>query len=97
MQGVDVMLIGTDNHPFAMNYMTTQFIDSLISENLLDQCKAMILRVTTVKEGDRFLSKSTKPLALDAILAKSGLNKASHLQSKLCKLKNTPAEKQTFS
>ena len=85
MQGVDVMLLITEDHPYALDFMTLQFYQSLLSENLLDQCKAVVLRIAHMKKNDPFLGKNSKPATVETILATSGLDKASHLKSKLRK------------
>lgn len=83
MQGVDVMLMMSSSHPFALDYMTLEFYECLIGDNLLDQCKAVVLRIASAKGDDPFL-KGSKPLTANDILTKSGLSKASNLQKKLC-------------
>jgi hypothetical protein len=84
MQGVDVMLMMSSSNPFALDYMTLEFYECLIGDNLLDQCKAVVLRIVSGKV-DPLFQRNTKPLTADDILTKSGLSKASNLQKKLCK------------
>ena len=83
MQGVDVMLMMSSTNPFTLDYMTLEFYECLIGDNLLDQCKAVVLRIVSGKV-DPLFQRNTKPLTADDILAKSGLSKASNLQKKLC-------------
>ena len=87
MQGVDVMLMLTSNHAFALDYMTMEFYECLVGNSLLDQCKAVVLRIADRKKDDPLFQVNTKPLTADAVLDKSGLNKASNLQHKLCENK----------
>ena len=83
MQGVDVMLMMSSTNPFTLDYMTLEFYECLIGDNLLDQCKAVVLRIVSAKL-DPLFPMNTKPLTAEDILTKSGLSKASNLQKKLC-------------
>ena len=84
MQGVDVMLIMSSTHAFSLDYMTLEFYEALIGDNLLDKCKAVVLKVFSGK-ADPIFGRNSKPLTVEDILTKSGLSKASTLQNKLCK------------
>lgn len=86
MQGVDVMVMMLTDTPWGIfNYMAQGFYDHLIGDNLLEQCKAVVVRIVPWKTGDHHLQRSYKPIPVEEILTNSGLDKASTIKEKLCK------------
>ena len=86
MQGVDVLVVTTLNGPWSFDFLAKEFVQCLISDKLLDQCKAVVVRISTWKTDQTWFHKSSvKPLTADAILTESGLNEAKSIQNKLCK------------
>jgi hypothetical protein len=80
MQDVDIMVALTSANPYAIDFMTVQFYQCLVEENLLDKCRAVVLRISHWK-GER----GFKPITADEVLTKCGLSKdkAPKLQEKL--------------
>ena len=86
MQGVNIMLMMTSTEPYHLDYLAKEFYECLIQDNLLDQCKAVVLRITHMKLAENIYGKNApKPLTTDAVLTGCGLDKASNLKQKLCK------------
>ena len=82
MLGVDVMLMVTSTQPFSLDYSIMEIYECLIEDDLLDGCKAVVLRI--VKENNPIFPNA-KPLTANDILTKSGLSKASKvIKEKLC-------------
>ena len=88
MQGVDVLVVTTLNGPWSVDFLAKEFFQCLVGEKLLDQCKAVVVRISAWKTDNTWLHRSSiKPLTADAILSESGLNAAKTIQDKLCKQK----------
>ena len=85
MQGVDIMLTVFSTQPWMIDFVAQEFFQCLISDNLLDQCKAVVVRIVPWKTDNARLRRSTKPLSADDILTRSGLNAASSIKEKFCK------------
>lgn len=86
MQGVDVMIMMLTNAPWIFNYMAQDFYNHLIGDNLLDQCKAVVLRIVPWKTDNDHFQRNFKPIAVEEVLTNTGLDKASsNIKEKLCK------------
>jgi hypothetical protein len=79
MQDVDVVVAVASTLPGAPDILTAPFYESFV-EDLLDQCKAVVLRITP-RKGER----RRKPLTADEVLTDSALRMASIYREKLCK------------
>lgn len=92
MQGIDVMLMMLTTQPDMYDFIGQEFYESLLQENLLDQCKAVVVRIAShsskYTDGSMGRYSGPKPMAVDEILARYGLNKAKSIKDKLCKSPN---------
>ena len=77
------MLMPASVEPYNLNFMAAQFYEGLIQDNLLDQCKAVVLRIAEWKPTEQW-HKGLKPLTVDTLLTQCGLSKAQNLKKKLC-------------
>lgn len=86
MQGVDVMLMMLTTQPGMFDFLGQEFYQCLIQDSLLDQCKAVVVRIGYAKTQDRsFGSQAPKHMTVDAILSRYGLKDAAAIKDKLCK------------
>jgi hypothetical protein len=96
MQGVDVLVVTTLNGPWSVDFLAKEFFQCLVEEKLLDQCKAVVVRISAWKTDNTWLHRSSiKPLTADAILSESGLNAAKTIQDKLYVLADKEVDQTT--
>ena len=83
MQGVDILVSCVSTSPWSQGFLAQSFFSCLISDNLLTQCKAVIVRVVPWKDQSKY-SRQAKPSTVEEVLKRYGLD-SSNLQEKLCK------------
>ena len=90
MQGVDVMLMMASTQPWFLDFMAQEFYECLIGDKLLDQCKAVVIRIVPWKKDNaHHLRNNINLLTVDAVLTRCGLDKATTIKEKLCKQKKS--------
>ena len=78
MQGVDIVVTITSTAPWFHDILAQEFFQCLTSDNLLDKCRAVVVRIVPWKSTN----SRVKPQTVDNILEMIGLD---DLKDKLCK------------
>ena len=79
MQGVDILMTITSSAPWFHDFWAQEFFQCLTSDNLLDKCRAVVVRMVPWKSTN----SRAKPQTVDNILKLIGFD---DLKDKLCKL-----------
>ena len=79
------MLMMLTTQPDMFDFIGGEFYECLLQENLLQQCKAVAVRIVRSTQADVMSGRyAPKHMAADEILARYGLNTAKTIKDKLC-------------